>query len=113
MASSDFIAQEADGTRVASTTMTANLPTRVCLQCKQHRRDSHFLGGAHSWRLAGYQSRMRRGHELSALATNSHPLSTEIFRVQSSSIRNVTMNGDIRYTLANMNLPNYYDSYQG
>ena len=38
---------------------------------------------------------------------------TEIFRLQSTSIRNVSMNGDIRYTLANMVLPNYYDSYQG
>jgi hypothetical protein len=38
---------------------------------------------------------------------------TEIFRLQSSSIKNVTMNGDVRYTKANMNLPNYYDSVQG
>jgi hypothetical protein len=38
---------------------------------------------------------------------------TEIFRLQSSSIKNVSMNGDFRYTNANMNLPNYYDSYQG
>jgi hypothetical protein len=38
---------------------------------------------------------------------------TEILRLQSSSIRNVAMNGDFRYTDANMNLPNYYDSYQG
>jgi hypothetical protein len=38
---------------------------------------------------------------------------TEIFRLQSSSIRNVAMNGDLRYTNANMNLPSYYDSYQG
>ena len=38
---------------------------------------------------------------------------TEILRFQSSSIRNVSMNGDFRYTNANMNLPNYYDSFQG
>ncbi len=38
---------------------------------------------------------------------------TEAFRLQSSSIRNVSMNGDFRYTKANMNMPNYYDSYQG
>jgi hypothetical protein len=38
---------------------------------------------------------------------------TEILRLQSTSIRNVSMNGDVRYTLANMILPNYYDSYQG
>jgi hypothetical protein len=38
---------------------------------------------------------------------------TEIFRLQSSSIKNISMNGDLRYTNANMNLPNYYDSFQG
>ena len=38
---------------------------------------------------------------------------TEMFRLQSSSIRNVTMNGDVRYTSANMNLPNYFDNFLG
>ncbi|MGD0912126.1 MAG: hypothetical protein ABR928_09525 [Terracidiphilus sp.] len=38
---------------------------------------------------------------------------TEIFRLQSSSITNVSMNGDARYTSSNMSLPNYYDSFQG
>ncbi|MGA7886545.1 MAG: hypothetical protein WCA44_12445, partial [Acidobacteriaceae bacterium] len=38
---------------------------------------------------------------------------TEIFRFQSSSIRNITMNGDIRYTQAKMSLPLYQDIFQG
>jgi hypothetical protein len=38
---------------------------------------------------------------------------TEIFRLQSTSVKNVSMNGDFRYTSANMNLPAYYDSFQG
>jgi hypothetical protein len=38
---------------------------------------------------------------------------TEIFRLQSSSIKNLSMNGDLRYTNANMNMPNYYDNFQG
>ncbi len=38
---------------------------------------------------------------------------TEIFRLQSSSIKNISMNGDVRYTNANMNLPNYYEQFQG
>jgi len=38
---------------------------------------------------------------------------TEIFRLQSSSITNLTMNGNVRYTSANMNLPNYYENFQG
>ena len=38
---------------------------------------------------------------------------TEIFRFQSSSIRSISTNGDFRYTSANMNLPNYYEVFQG
>jgi len=38
---------------------------------------------------------------------------TEILRFQSSSIRNLSMNGNIRYTDANMNLANYYEQFQG
>lgn len=38
---------------------------------------------------------------------------TEIFRFQSTSIRNISMNGDVRYTDANMSLPNYYENFQG
>lgn len=38
---------------------------------------------------------------------------TEIFRFQSTTITNISMNGDIRYTDANMNLPNYYEQFQG
>ncbi len=38
---------------------------------------------------------------------------TEIFRLQSTSVKNVSMNGDARYTNANMNLPNYYEVFQG
>jgi hypothetical protein len=38
---------------------------------------------------------------------------TETFRLQSSSIKNITLNGDVRYTRGNMNLPSYYDNTQG
>ena len=38
---------------------------------------------------------------------------TEMFRLQSSSIKNIEMNGNVRYTAANMNLANYYDAFQG
>ncbi len=38
---------------------------------------------------------------------------TEIFRMQSASIKNIQMNGDLRYTKANTSLPNYYENFQG
>jgi hypothetical protein len=38
---------------------------------------------------------------------------TETFRLQSTSIKNIAMNGDFRYTNGNMSLSNYEDSFQG
>ena len=38
---------------------------------------------------------------------------TEMLRLQSSSIKNIAMNGDIRFTMANSNLPNYYENLTG
>jgi hypothetical protein len=38
---------------------------------------------------------------------------TEVLRLQSASIKNLSINGNVRFTDANMHLPNYYDSYQG
>jgi hypothetical protein len=38
---------------------------------------------------------------------------TEIFRLQSTSLKNVSMNGDFRFTKATMNLPYYKDDFQG
>jgi hypothetical protein len=38
---------------------------------------------------------------------------TEMFRFQSSSIKKVALNGDIRYTKANSSLSNYYENFQG
>lgn len=38
---------------------------------------------------------------------------TEIVRLQSSTLKNIEMNGDFRYTNANMKLPNYYEDFKG
>jgi hypothetical protein len=38
---------------------------------------------------------------------------TEEFRFQSSSIKNIEMNGRVRYTGGNMNLPNYVEFFDG
>jgi hypothetical protein len=38
---------------------------------------------------------------------------TETLRVQSSAFKNVSINGNVNYTLANMDMPNYYESAQG
>jgi hypothetical protein len=38
---------------------------------------------------------------------------TEMLRFQSSSLRTLVLNGDLRYTIANSNLPSYYENFQG
>jgi hypothetical protein len=38
---------------------------------------------------------------------------TEILRFQSASIKNISTNGDFRYTISNSSLPNYYENLQG
>ena len=38
---------------------------------------------------------------------------TETVRFQSSSIKNIAMNGDFHFTLSNSNLANYYENLQG
>jgi hypothetical protein len=38
---------------------------------------------------------------------------TEEFRFNSSYVKNIQMNGRVRYTGANMNLPNYYEYFNG
>jgi hypothetical protein len=38
---------------------------------------------------------------------------TEMLRLQSSSIRNIAMNGDLRYSISNSNLPNFYENWTG
>jgi hypothetical protein len=38
---------------------------------------------------------------------------SEIFRFQSATIKKIAMNGNVRYTSTNFNLPNYYENFQG
>ena len=38
---------------------------------------------------------------------------TEILRLQSTSIKNISLNGDFRYMVGNSHLPNYYESFAG
>lgn len=38
---------------------------------------------------------------------------TETLRLQTSAIKNISMNGNVHYTLGNMNMPSYYESAQG
>jgi hypothetical protein len=114
MAPGDFIAQEADGTKVAlddydsetpypSSSCNANsIGTTPILSAPQTAGGLPVINAACAVVTSYLRSQPTR---------ILYP--TQTFRLQSSSIRNLSMNGDLRYTRANMNLPNYYDSYQG
>ena len=114
MAPSDFIVQEADGTRAAlddydsqtpypaSACNTNSIGTTPILSAPQTPGGLPVINAACAVVTSYLRSQPTR---------ILYP--TEIFRLQSSSIRNIAMNGDVRYTLANMIMPNYYDSYQG
>jgi len=51
--------------------------------------------------------------QYSRLAPTRTLMPTEEFRFQSSSIKNIQMNGEVRYTGGTMNLPNYNEFFNG
>jgi hypothetical protein len=113
LAPADFIAQEADGTKVALNNYDSLTP--LSIGC-----DTFALGsGAILTAAQSTGSLPVISPYCSAVTsyTRTQPTRilypTESVRLQSSSIKNLTMNGEFRYTRANMNLPSYYDSYQG
>jgi hypothetical protein len=115
MASSDFIAREADGTKVALDDYDSQTPYPTQSAC-----NANSVGATPIFAAPQTPGGLPVINAACAVVTSylrSQPTRilypTEIFRLQSSSIKNVSMNGDLRYTRANMNLPNYYDSYQG
>jgi hypothetical protein len=114
MAPGDFNVQEADGTPAALDDFDSRTPypSSAC--------NANSIGATPILSASPTAGGLPVINAACAVVTNylrSQPTRilypTEIFRLQSSSIKNVSMNGDLRYTKANMNLPNYYDSYQG
>ena len=114
MAPGDFNVQEADGTPVALDDYDSQTPypASAC--------NANSIGGTPMLSASPTPGGRPVINSACAVVTSylrSQPTRilypTEIFRLQSTSIRNVSMNGDLRYTNANMTLPNYNESYQG
>ena len=114
MAPGDFIVQEPDGTKAALNDYDSQTPypSSAC--------NANSVGATPILSAPQTPGGLPVINPACAVVTSylrSQPTRilypTEIFRLQSSSIKNISMNGDLRYTNANMNLPNYYDSYQG
>jgi len=115
LAPSDFTVQEADGTNVALLANYDSLTPYSSNSCNASSMGTSpmLLGSANSGGLPVINAAcaVATGYLRSQPTRILYP--TETFRFQSSSIKNVSMNGDVRYTKANMSLPNYYDSFQG
>jgi len=115
MAPGDFTAQEADGTKVALDDYDSQTPYPTKSAC-----NANSIGATPIFSAPPAAGGLPVINAACAVVTSylrSQPTRilypTEIFRMQSSRIRNLAMSGDFRYTSANMNLPDYYDSYQG
>jgi len=114
MAPGDFIAQEADGTRVALDDYDSETPYPATA-CNANSVGTTPIFSAPP--AAGGLPVINPACAVVTSYLRSQPTRitypTESLRLQSSSIRNVAMNGVVHYTRAPMSMPNYYDSYQG
>ena len=98
--------------RMATAAPRAHLPP-AATATHQHGQFVHDSLCQSQRRLADHRSGMQRHQQLLPLQPTRVIFPTEIFRLQSSSIKNISMNGNVRYTDANMNLPNYYEHVPG
>ena len=121
LAPSNFIAQEANGTRVAPGGWDSFAPYGIG-SCNTASMGSGFTNATTYTIFSAPQTPsglpiINPACNAASSYLRSQPTRllypTEIFRFQSTSLKNIAMNGDARYTQANMNLPNYYENFQG
>ncbi len=110
-----FNVQEADGTPVALLTSYDTLSPYASNSC-----NANSMGGSPMLTASSNSSPLPVINAACAVMSSylrTQPtrviFPTEIFRLQSSSIRNLAMNGDLRYTDANMSMPSYSELFQG
>jgi hypothetical protein len=122
LAPSDFIAQEADGTPVSLGDWNSTSAPYSISACNTGSMGSAYTNATNYTIFSAPQTTgglpiINPACDVVTNYLRSQPTRilypTETFRFQSTSIKNVTMNGDFRYTKANMNLPNYYENFQG
>jgi hypothetical protein len=113
LAPSSFIAQEADGTPVALGNWDSLTPYGSSACAASSMGGNPLLSAP----TAGGRPIINAACSVATSYIRSQPTRilypTETFRFQSSSIKNIAMNGEVRYTQANMHLPNYYEQFRG
>jgi len=121
LAPSEFIAQEADGTPVALGNWNATASPYGITSCVTGSMGSGYTSATTYTIFTAPQTGtlpvINAACDVATSYLRSQPTRiiypTETFRFQSTSIKNISINGDFRYTNANMNLPNYYENFQG
>jgi hypothetical protein len=113
LAPGSFIAQEADGTPVALNNYDSLTPLKDSCDTFAQGSNPVFTAPQTNGGLPVISPYCSAVTSYSRTQPTRVLTPTETFRLQSSSIRNISMNGNFRYTKAKMNLPDYYDSYQG
>lgn len=115
-----LVLQEADGTKVAINDFDSLSPYGVSACNTASMGSAYTSSSVYTMLTASSNGGAPIINPACAVVTSylrSQPtrilFPTEALRMQSSSIKNISMNGDVRFTNAHMKLPNYYDSYQG
>jgi hypothetical protein len=120
-----FLAQEADGTPVSLGNWDSITAPYTISACNTASMGSAYSGSGSTLTYTIFSAPQTPGGlpiinpacDVITSYLRSQPTRiiypTEMFRFQSSSIRNIAMNGDLRYSVSNSNLPNYYENFQG
>jgi hypothetical protein len=121
LAPRDFTLQEADGTKVSIGNWDSTTPYGIG-GCNAGSMGSGYTSPTQYTILSAPQTPgglpvINPACDVATSYLRSQPtrllFPTEIFRFQSSSLRNIAMNGDFRFTEAKMDLPSYYENFQG
>jgi hypothetical protein len=122
IAPGQFNVQEADGTPAALGNWDATGAPYSITNCNTASMGSAYTNAANytilsAPQMAGGRPIINPACDVTTNYLRSQPtraiLPTESLFYQSSMIRKLITNGDIRYTRANSNLPNYYENFQG
>ena len=116
IAPSQFIVQEADGTPAALGNWDSLSPYNID-SCNTGSMGSEPYTILSDPQVPGGKPVINPACNVFTSYLRSQPTRiiypTEIFRFSSASMKNIAMNGDVRFTSSNMNLPNYYENIQG
>jgi hypothetical protein len=122
LAASAFNVQEADGTPAALGNWDATANPYTVSSCNTASMGSGYTDAKDytilsAPRAAGGKPIVNPACYVTTSYLRSQPTRvlypTESLLFQSSSIRNLALNGDLRYTVANGNLTGYYENFQG